>query len=70
MLQECDGHSIVVQTSRRKTVEAATFRYLDSELVDMHMAAEPFDPETLSTYQKMFNLSREELNEIVSVLAK
>ena len=45
-------------------------RYLDSELVDMHMAAEPFDPETLSTYQKMFNLSREELNEIISVLAK
>ena len=45
-------------------------RYLDSELVDVHIAAEPFDEETLSTYQKMFNLSREELNQIVSVLAK
>ncbi|HEX2139586.1 MAG TPA: glutamate synthase large subunit, partial [Woeseiaceae bacterium] len=45
-------------------------RYLDSELVDLHMAAEPMDPGTLSCYQKMFNLSREELNEIVSVLAK
>ena len=45
-------------------------RYLDSELVDRHMAAEPFDANTLATYQKMFNLSREELNEIVSVLAK
>jgi glutamate synthase (NADPH/NADH) large chain len=45
-------------------------RYLDSELVDLHMAAEPFDEDTLATYQKMFNLSREELNEVVSVLAK
>ena len=34
------------------------------------MAAEPFDDETLAIYQKMFNLSREELNEIISVLAK
>ena len=45
-------------------------RYLDSELVDLHMAAEPFDEETLATYQKMFNLSREELNEIIAVLAR
>ncbi len=45
-------------------------RYLDSELVDRHMAAEPMDPGTLASYQKMFNLSREEQNEIVSVLAK
>ena len=34
------------------------------------MAAEPFDEETLAIYQKMFNLSREELNEIIGVLAK
>jgi glutamate synthase (NADPH/NADH) large chain len=45
-------------------------RYLDSELVDRHMAAEPFTEETLLTYQKMFNLSREELNEVITVLAK
>lgn len=45
-------------------------RYLDSELVDRHMAAEPMDRETLATYQKMFNLSREELNEVVAVLAR
>jgi glutamate synthase (NADPH/NADH) large chain len=45
-------------------------RYLDSELVDTHMAAEPFDEQTLATYQKMFNMSREELNDIVAVLAK
>ncbi len=45
-------------------------RYLDSELIDLHMAAEPFDEGTLALYQKIFNLSREELNEIISVLAK
>ncbi|MDH3441922.1 MAG: glutamate synthase large subunit, partial [Gammaproteobacteria bacterium] len=45
-------------------------RYLDSELVDLHMAAEPFDELTLATYQKMFNLSREEQNEIIAVLAQ
>ena len=45
-------------------------RYLDSELVDTHTAAEPMDPATLATYQKMFNMSREELTDIVAVLAK
>ena len=45
-------------------------RYLDSELVDVHMAAEPFDADTLATYQKMFNLSREERREVIQVLAE
>ncbi|MEX0916178.1 MAG: glutamate synthase central domain-containing protein, partial [Wenzhouxiangellaceae bacterium] len=45
-------------------------RYLDSELVDVHMAAEPFDADTLATYQKMFNLSREERREVIRVLAE
>ena len=45
-------------------------KYLDSELVDVHMAAEPFDSDTLASYQKMFNLSREERREVVQVLAR
>jgi glutamate synthase (NADPH/NADH) large chain len=45
-------------------------RYLDSELIDTHTAAEPFDPATLALYQKMFNVSREELNDVIAVLAK
>ena len=45
-------------------------RYLDSELIDTHTAAEPFDPPTLAMYQKMFNMSREEINDIIAVLAK
>ena len=44
-------------------------RYLDSELVDRKTAAEPMDKETLLSYQKMFNISREEIKEIISVLA-
>ena len=45
-------------------------RYLDSELIDVHMAAEPFDADTLATFQKMFNLSREERREVIRVLAE
>ncbi len=45
-------------------------RYLDSELIDVHMAAEPMDADTLATYQKMFNLSREERREVIRVLAE
>ncbi len=45
-------------------------RYLESELVDVHVTAEPMDPETLATYQKMFNLSAEERDEIIRVLAE
>ncbi|MEJ2603583.1 MAG: glutamate synthase large subunit [Gammaproteobacteria bacterium] len=45
-------------------------RYLDSELVDVHMAAEPFDSLTLARYQKMFNLTAEERNEVIRVLAE
>ena len=44
-------------------------RYLDSELVDRKTAAEPMEKETLMSYQKMFNVSREEIKEIISVLA-
>ena len=45
-------------------------RYLDSELIDTHIAAEPMEAETLLSYQKMFNLSAEERNEVVRVLAE
>jgi len=44
-------------------------KYIDSELVDVHMAAEPFGADTLASYQKMFNLSREERREVIAVLA-
>ncbi|HNP36957.1 MAG TPA: glutamate synthase large subunit [Woeseiaceae bacterium] len=45
-------------------------RYLESDLVDTHTAAEPMDAATLGCYQKMFNMSREEIHDVVAVLAK
>lgn len=45
-------------------------RYLESELVDVHVTANPMAPDELATYQKMFNMSAEERDEIVRVLAE
>ena len=45
-------------------------RYLESDLVDPRLAAEPMDRETLTLYQKMFNVSSEERDEIIRVLAE
>ncbi|MFM7067353.1 MAG: glutamate synthase large subunit, partial [Gammaproteobacteria bacterium] len=45
-------------------------RYLESDLIDSRLAAEPFDRETLARYQKMFNITAEERDEIIRVLAE
>jgi glutamate synthase (NADPH/NADH) large chain len=45
-------------------------RYLESDLVDPRLAAEPMDRSTLSLYQKMFNVTQEEREEIIRVLAQ
>ena len=45
-------------------------RYLDSELVDPRLIAEPMDPDTLASYQKLFQLSYEERDEVIGVLAE
>jgi glutamate synthase (NADPH/NADH) large chain len=45
-------------------------RYLESDLIDPRLAAEPMDTETLALYRKMFNISMEERDEIIRVLAE
>ncbi len=45
-------------------------RYLDSQLVDVRLAAEPMDPDTLSVYQKMFGITGEERSQVIRVLAE
>src|SRR5450759_1353570 len=45
-------------------------RYLQTDLIDPRLAAEPFDRETLAVFQKMYNVSVEERDEIVRVLAE
>ncbi|MBV9344320.1 MAG: glutamate synthase large subunit, partial [Gammaproteobacteria bacterium] len=45
-------------------------RYLESDLVDPRLAAEPMDRTTLGLYQKMFHITQEEREEIIRVLAQ
>ena len=68
LLDNDEIHDILKSRAPYKKWLKRGVRYLDSLLVDSRMAAEPFDAETLAAYQKMFNLSREELNEVVAVL--
>jgi glutamate synthase (NADPH/NADH) large chain len=70
LLENDDIHDILKTRAPYKKWLKNGVRYLDSELVDRHTAAEPMDPATLASYQKMFNLSREELHDVVAVVAK
>jgi glutamate synthase (NADPH/NADH) large chain len=70
LLDNDDIHDILKTRAPYKKWLKKGVRYLDSLLVDTRTAAEPFDAETLAAYQKMFNLSREEINEVIAVLAK
>jgi glutamate synthase (NADPH/NADH) large chain len=45
-------------------------RYLQTDLIDPRLAAEPFDRATLALFQKMYNVSAEERDEIIRVLAE
>jgi glutamate synthase (NADPH) large chain len=45
-------------------------RYLDTDLIDPRLAAEPMDRDTLELYQKMFNITAEERDEFIRVLAE
>lgn len=45
-------------------------KYLSSSLIDPSLAAEPFDSNTLASFQKLFNLTREERDSIIKVLAE
>jgi len=45
-------------------------QYLISDLIDPALAAEPFDPATLRRFQKLFQLTREEREDVLRVLAE
>lgn len=45
-------------------------RYLESDLIDARLAAEPMDRDTLDLYRKMYNVTAEERDEIIRVLAE
>ncbi|WP_342316543.1 glutamate synthase large subunit [Lysobacter sp. FW306-1B-D06B] len=44
--------------------------YLQTELIDPALAAEPFDTETLTRFQKLFQLTREEREQVLRPLAE
>ncbi len=70
LLDNDEIHDILKTRAPYKKWLKRGVRYLDSELIDTHTAAEPMDPATLACYQKMFNLSREEISDVIAVLAK
>ncbi|MEJ5209131.1 glutamate synthase large subunit [Denitratimonas sp. CY0512] len=45
-------------------------KYVEQDLIDPSLAAEPMDPATLKRYQKLFTLSREERESVLRVLAE
>src|SRR5690606_1828704 len=45
-------------------------KFLESDLIDPSLAAEPFDKRKLAVYRKMFNITNEEREEIIRVLAR
>jgi glutamate synthase (NADPH) large chain len=48
----------------------AGVRYISSDLIDPALAAEPFDADTLRCFQKRFQLTREERESVLRVLAE
>jgi glutamate synthase (NADPH) large chain len=70
LLESKDIDNLLKSRHPYKTWLKKGVRYLESDLVDPRLAAEPFDRETLSVYQKMFNVTSEERDEIIRVLAE
>ena len=70
LLESADIDQILKTRHPYKTWLKKGVRYLESDLVDPRLAAEPMDRDTLALYQKMFNVTSEERDEIIRVLAE
>ncbi|MBS0365743.1 MAG: glutamate synthase large subunit [Proteobacteria bacterium] len=70
LLSSSDIDQILKSRHPYKTWLKKGVRYLESDLVDPRLAAEPMDRATLTLYQKMFNVSQEERDDIIRVLAQ
>jgi glutamate synthase (NADPH) large chain len=70
LLESADIDQILKTRYPYKTWLKKGVRYLESDLVDPRLAAEPMDRDTLALYQKMFNVTSEERDEIIRVLAE
>ena len=70
LLESRDIDELLKSRHPYKTWLKKGVRYLESDLVDPRLAAEPMDRDTLALYQKMFNITGEERDEIIRVLAE
>ncbi|HKD53377.1 MAG TPA: glutamate synthase large subunit, partial [Steroidobacteraceae bacterium] len=70
LLSSADIDQILKSRHPYKTWLKRGVRYLESDLVDPRLAAEPMDRATLALYQKMFNVTQEERDDIIRVLAQ
>ncbi len=70
LLENSDIDELLKERHPYKAWLKKGIRHLHADLVDPSLAAEPFDRETLAVYQKMFNLTAEEREEVVRVLAR
>jgi glutamate synthase (NADPH) large chain len=70
LLESVDIDEILKKRHPYKAWLKKGVRYLETDLVDPRLAAEPMDRDTLALYQKMFNITSEERDEIIRVLAE
>jgi glutamate synthase (NADPH/NADH) large chain len=70
LLETHDVDNLLKTRHPYKAWQKKGVRYLESDLVDPRLAAEPMDRETLAVYQKMYNITAEERDEIIRVLAE
>jgi glutamate synthase (NADPH/NADH) large chain len=70
LLETRDVDSMLKTRHPYKAWQKKGVHYLESDLIDPRLAAEPMDRETLAIYQKMFAITAEERDEIIRVLAE
>ncbi|HEY2416966.1 MAG TPA: glutamate synthase large subunit [Steroidobacteraceae bacterium] len=70
LLETRDVEAMLKSRHPYKAWQKKGVRYLESDLIDPRLAAEPMDSEMLAVYEKMFAISAEERDEIIRVLAE
>jgi glutamate synthase (NADPH/NADH) large chain len=70
LLETRDVEAMLKSRHPYKAWQKKGVRYLESDLIDPRLAAEPMDRETLAIYQKMFAISAEERDDIIRTLAE
>jgi glutamate synthase (NADPH/NADH) large chain len=70
LLRDADIDAINRQRAPYRDWLRAGVSYLESDLIDPSLAAEPLPPDQLRCYQKLYGLSREERETVLKVIAE